>query len=169
MEAFAVQIGRHEGAVGETRFDVELVQDAIEVGGVAGLLGGFLAVGKPFGVLGLEVVVRIAKQSFGRGRELRIVVAQAENVAFLRGSGHGVHVRVIGIARMGVIVVNGNGVDLHQKVFVKLGQVGGGIRSGLRGCREGEAQGQRQNCQQMKQTFHFGTPRRMTVHFSERF
>jgi len=67
-------------------FNVQLVEDAIEVGRVAGLLGGFLAVGKPFGVLGLEVVVRIAKESFGRGDELRIVVAQAENAAFVRGA-----------------------------------------------------------------------------------
>ena len=77
MKALRIEIRGHEGAVGEANVEIQFVENAVEVGGIAFCFGGFFLVGEPLGVLGLEVVVGIAKHRFGRGYEFRIIVAQA--------------------------------------------------------------------------------------------
>ena len=99
----------------------------VEIGGVAGLFGGFLLVGEPFGVFGLEVVVGIAEERFGGGDEFGIVVAETKNAAFVGRGGHGVHVSIVGKARVSVIVVDGDGIDFGEEPFVEFGE----------GCRTG--------------------------------
>src|SRR5712671_1226267 len=136
VEALGVQVRRHEGAVGEAGFDVELVEDAVEVGLAAGGLGGLFAIGKPFGMFGFEVIVRIAEEKFGGGDEFGIVVAQTEDAAFVGRRSHGVNVAIVGKARVGVIVIDGDGVNFAEQAIVDFGKTFGGIRSGL-GCRRG--------------------------------
>src|SRR5258707_5602650 len=111
VEALGIEVRRHEGAVGKAGFDVELVQDTVEVGLAAGCFGGFLDTGKPFGVLGFEVVVRILEEKFGTGDEFGIVVAETENAAFVGRRSHGIHVGIVGETRVGMVVVDGNGVN----------------------------------------------------------
>src|SRR5258708_8612933 len=59
VEALGVQVRRHEGAVGEAGFDVELVEDAVEVCLSAGGLGGFFGIIYLFGIIVVEIVFSI--------------------------------------------------------------------------------------------------------------
>src|SRR4029077_1971250 len=106
---------------------VQFVEDLIEVRRAAGFFRGVFAFSQPLGVLGLEVVVGIAEQRFGRGDEFGIVVAQAQDAALIRRSGHGVYIGVIGKAGMGMVVVKRYGVNFAQQVLIELLHVSGGI------------------------------------------
>src|SRR5258708_37889596 len=122
VEGLGVQVRRHEGAVGEAGFDVELIADAVEVCLAAGGLGGLFAIGEPFGMFGFEIIVRIAEEKFGGGDKFGIVVAEAEHAAFVGRRGHGVNVVVVGKARVGVIVVDGDGVNFAEEAIVDFGK-----------------------------------------------
>jgi hypothetical protein len=121
-------------------------------------------------MFGLEVIVRIAEEKLGGGDEFGIVVAQAENAAFVGGRGHGVNVVIVGEARVGVVVVDRDGVNFAEQALVDFGKIFGGIRSGLSGSEPSEAEDQEGSREQVKQTFHFGTsrePRPFSQHFLE--
>jgi hypothetical protein len=156
VETLGVQIRRHESAVGQARLHIQFVENLIEVGRAAGFFRGVLAFGQPLGVLGLEVVVGITEQRFGRGDEFGIVVAQAQDAALIRRSGHGVYIGVIGKARMGMVVIERYDVNFAKQVLIELLHVDGGIGAGLPGGRSCRSQGQQGNTRNMKQTFHSG-------------
>ena len=61
VKTLRVEIGRHESTVREANIEIQFVEDAVEICGIAFHFGGFLSIRKPFGVLGLEVVVGVAE------------------------------------------------------------------------------------------------------------
>ena len=72
VKAFGIEIGSEGYAIGETGFDVELIQDVVPVGGAAGGFSGFFLVDQPFSMFGREIVVGIAEERFGGGDEFGI-------------------------------------------------------------------------------------------------
>src|SRR5258705_12292350 len=108
-------------------------------------------------MFGFEVIVRIGKEKFGGGDEFRIVVAQTEDAAFVGRRGHGVYVVIVGKAWMGVIVVDGNGINFAEEAVVDFAKIFGGIRSGLSASEPSHAEYQEGSREQVKQAFHFAT------------
>src|SRR5262249_20928782 len=104
-----------------------------------------------------EIVVGIAEEGFGGGDEFGIVVAQSEHAAFVGRRGHGVDVAVIGIAGVGVVVIQGNAADFAEQIFVEFAEIRGGIGAGLRksGLRQGERQSKK--AKQMDHSFSLRT------------
>ena len=112
VKALRIEIRSHEGAIGEADVEIQFVENAVEVSGIACCFGCFFLVGEPLGVLGLEIVVGIAKHRFGCGDEFRIVVAQAEHAALVGRRGHRVDIGIVGKTRVRMIVIDGNALDL---------------------------------------------------------
>jgi hypothetical protein len=81
-------------------------------------------------VLGREVGVGIAEQSPGSGYQFGVGVALAERHAAGRRS-HRVDVRIVGKAGMGMMIEDGDLLDLGEEAAVDLGDVGAGKRAGL--------------------------------------
>jgi len=71
----------------EAHLHVQLVEDGVEILGVLGFLGSMGPIREPFGVFRLEIVVGIAEKRFGRGDELVVVGARAEEVGFVCARG----------------------------------------------------------------------------------
>ena len=111
MKALRIEIRGHEGAVGEANVEIQFVENAVEVGGIAFCFGGFFLFGEPLGVLGLEIVVGIAKHRFGRGDEFRIVVAQPQHAALAGRRGHRVDIGIVGKTWVRMIVIDRNALD----------------------------------------------------------
>ena len=132
VESLGVQVGSHHGAIRQANLYVQFVEDAVEIRGAAGLFRRVLFVGQPFGMLGLEIIVRVAEKRFSGGDKLRIVVAQAKGRTLVGRRGHGVDIGIVGEAGMGVIVVHGDLVDLEEQAVVRFLDVTGGIGRGLR-------------------------------------
>src|SRR5262249_46637786 len=69
VETLGIEIRSESDSIGETSLNIQLVQDAVEVGLAAGSFGGFFLVDEPFGVRGREIVVGIAEERFRGGNE----------------------------------------------------------------------------------------------------
>ncbi len=81
----------------------------------------------------LEIIVRIAEKGFRRGDEFGIGIAQAQDGAFVGWGGLRVHVGVVGKRGVGMIVVDGDAIDLWKETVVDFLDVGwGGEGFGLR-------------------------------------
>ncbi len=114
MEALRVEIRRHQRAIGENGFGVELVENGIEVFCVACSFGGFGFVGQPLHVFRRKIVVGVAEHLLRGGDEFGIVGARAHEVGFARRRGHRIDVAVVAEAGMRVIVVERNFFDLRE-------------------------------------------------------
>ncbi len=133
-KALRIEIVGHHGAVGHRTFDVDFVENRVEVGGAGELLLQFgLLVEQPFRVLGRKIGVGISEQSLGSGGEFRIVVARAQRFAGVGRRGHGVDVGIVGEAGMRVVIERRNLFDLRQQALVDLLDVRPGERTGLGG------------------------------------
>ena len=77
MKTLRIEIGSQRDTIRETRFDVELIEDAVPIGGAAVFFRGFFFLDQPLGMLGLEVIVRVAKERLRSGDEFGIGVAEA--------------------------------------------------------------------------------------------
>src|SRR5208337_4944059 len=87
------------------------------------------------GMLRREIRIGISEESFGRGNQLRIVIACAQRFAEVGRSGHGVDVGIIRKPWVRVMVEGGNLLDLRQQTLVDLLHIGTRKRAGL-GVRE---------------------------------
>src|SRR3989442_15914081 len=87
MKALGIEVRAERDAIGQARFDVELVENAVPIRGAARFFGGFLFVDQPFGVFWLKIIVGIAEKRLRRGDEFRIGVAQTENGTLARRRG----------------------------------------------------------------------------------
>ena len=96
METLGIEIGGKGYPIGEAGFDVEFIQNAVPVSGIARGFGGFLFVYKPFGVLRGEIVVGITEERFSGGDEFGVVFPQAQDTAFARRGSLGIHVGIVG-------------------------------------------------------------------------
>src|SRR5882762_9938755 len=118
MEALRIEIRSERDPVGQAGLNIELVEDAVPVGGCAGLFGGLLFVDQPFGVFRLKIIVWIGEERFGGSNEFGIAVAQAEDGSFVGGRGLRVHIGIVGESSVGVIVIDGDAVDLREEMVV---------------------------------------------------
>src|SRR5712672_3234675 len=118
MEALGIEIGSKRHAVRQAGFNIELVQNAVPISGAARFFSGFLFVDQPLRMFGLEIFVGIGEKGFCGGYEFRISVAQAEDRGFVGGRGLRVHIGIVGESGVGVIVVDGDTVDLREEMVV---------------------------------------------------
>ncbi len=133
-KALWVEVVGHHGAVRHRTLNVDLVENRVEVGCAGELLLQFgLLVEQPFRVLGREIGVGIAKQRLGRDGKFRVVVARAQRFAGVGRRGHGVDVRIVGEARVRVMIERRNLFDLRQQALVDLLHVRAGERARLGG------------------------------------
>ena len=80
VKTLGIEIRRHHHAIRQADFDVQFVENAVEISRAARCFRGFLFVDQPFGVLGLEIIVGIAEKRFRRGDKFGIVSRRRSNV-----------------------------------------------------------------------------------------
>ena len=66
----------------------------------------------------LEVIVGIGEEGFRGGDEFRVGVAQTEDGSFVGRRGLRVHIGIVRESSVGVVVVNGNAIDLREEMVV---------------------------------------------------
>jgi hypothetical protein len=81
-------------------------------------------------VLGREIVVGVAEERFRGGDQFRVGFALAQG-GTTRRCGHGVHVRIIEKPWVRMVIENRNLLDLREKTFINLPNVGAGKWTGL--------------------------------------
>ena len=124
---FGIEVVGHHGAVRHGCFNVDLVENRIEVGRSRELLLQLrLLVEQPFCMLRREVGVGISEQGFGRDRKFGIVVTGAQRFAGVRRRCHRVDVRIVGVPGMRVVVERRNLFNLRKQALVDLLHVGAG-------------------------------------------
>ncbi len=126
-EALGIEVVGHHSAVRDRTLGIQFVENRIEVGGAGELPLEFRFFGdEPFCMLGRKIGVGIAEESLGGGGQFGIIVARAQRRAGVGRSGHGVDIKIVGEAGMGVMIEGGDFFDLRQQALIDLLDVGAG-------------------------------------------
>src|ERR1700739_2662215 len=96
VKALGIEVRGQSHAIGQASLDIQFIQNAVPIGCPTGGFRRLLLVDEPLGMLGLEIIVGIAKESLCSRDEFRIRIAKAQHGALVGWRSHGVHIHIVG-------------------------------------------------------------------------